>query len=338
MIMEHTTIKEVANKAQVSVATVSRILSGKYRHRTETVENVKRVIEDLRITRSLPAREVSVPESVGIAMFAYRDFLNDSYNSTLITSIMETLTTENLTAQLIALTTTRLNIEYIKNLIHTYHLRGLVIPEFDVLYSISRQLEKLPIPVVGIGNLTLRHHVCSDSYRAGCDAANYLWSNGHRRFGIVSMARTDLGQEQRVTGFMDTVRQLSENNSNRIWRQELRSLSDTVSGWVAELVNRKEAPTAVFVTNSFICQKIYAELAQAGMKVPDQISLLSCEENGELEHLPVPISVLAQPTRDMGEKAVDMLVKRLRNIDTPNRELINCSLIIRKSVKSISIQ
>lgn len=337
MLMEHTTIKEVANKAQVSTATVSRVLSGKYRHTSETVENVKRIIEELRVARSLPAPEVTVPESIGIAMFAYRDFLNDSYNSTLITSIMETLTTENLTAQLIALTPTRLNIEYIKNLIRAYHLRGLIIPEFDVLYAISRQLEQLPIPVVGIGQLALRHHVCSDAFRAGSEAANYLWCNGHRRFGIVSMSRTDLGHEQRVTGFMETVRQLG-GGSARIWRQELRTMEDTVSGWVSEMLNRKEAPTAVLVTNSFICQKIYAELVQAGLSVPEDVSLLSFEENGELEHLPVPISVLAQPTRAMGAMAVNMLIKHLRNIEAKDREVMNCSLIIRKSVRNIPVK
>jgi len=337
MLMEHTTIKEVANKAQVSTATVSRVLSGKYRHKSDTVENVKRIIEELRVARSLPAPEITVPESVGIAMFAYRDFLNDSYNSTLVTSIMEALTTENLTAQLIALTPTRLNIEYIKNLIRVYHLRGLIIPEFDVLYAISRQLEKLSIPVVGIGQLALCHHVCSDAYRAGSEAANYLWCNGHRRFGIVSMSRTDLGHEQRVTGFMDTIHKLASGNA-RIWRQELRSMDDTVSGWVAELANRKEAPTAVFVTNSFISQKIYAELAQVGMSVPEDVSLLSFEENGELEHLPVPISVLAQPTRAMGVMAVDMLVKHLRNIEVKDKEVMNCSLIIRKSVRNIPVE
>ncbi|MPN26862.1 HTH-type transcriptional repressor PurR [bioreactor metagenome] len=147
------------------------------------------------------------------------------------------------------------------------------------------------------------------------------------------MSRTDLEQEQRVSGFMETVKQLG--GGGRIWRQELRSMEDTVSGWVAELANRKEAPTAVFVTNSFICQKIYAGLVQAGMSVPEDVSLLSFEENGELEHLPVPISVLLQPTRDMGMLAVDMLAKLLRNIEIKNRETMNCSLIIRKSVRSI---
>ena len=96
MLMEHTTIKEVAARARVSTATVSRILNGKYAHRSTTVEHVKKVIEELRAARSLAAGDdVETPECVGLVMFAYRDFLNTNYNATLVSSIMEELTAAN---------------------------------------------------------------------------------------------------------------------------------------------------------------------------------------------------------------------------------------------------
>ncbi len=56
MLMEHTTIKEIADMARVSTATVSRVLSGKYRHKSDTVDTIHRVIEDLRFARSRPRR------------------------------------------------------------------------------------------------------------------------------------------------------------------------------------------------------------------------------------------------------------------------------------------
>ncbi len=339
MLMEHTTIKEVADRAQVSTATVSRILSGKYRHRSVTVENVQRIIEELRMVRSTVPPEIKAPESVGVIMFAYRDFLNSTYNATLTTSIMEALTAENLAVQLIALNARNLSMEYIESLILAHHLRGLLIPEFDMLYAISEQLEKLPIPVIGIGNtagVNLRRNVCSDDFRAGCDGANFLWSNGHRRFAVVSMARSDIGHGQRMTGFLDTMKQLG-GDAGMIWSREFRSIKDSVSGWVSEFLNRRERPTALFCTNSMISQKIYAGLVQAGVRIPEDFSLLSVEEDGELEHLPVPISVLAQPTREIGGQAVTMLSKCLSGINPREREVMNFSLIIRKSVRKLSV-
>ncbi len=336
MLMEHTTIKEVAGKARVSPATVSRILSGKYRRKSKTVEKVERIVEELRYARQQrDPVESPGPECVGVAMFAYRDFLNSYYNSTLSSSIMEALTAENYSAQLIALNPKRLNIEYLKSQILEHKLRGLLIAEFDILYSVSKELEALPIPVIGIGNLlnTLSHYVCSDSYRAGCDAANYLWSNGHRRFSVVTMALSDLCQKQRLAGFLDTVRGLG-GDPEEVRVREFRSMDDSVSGWVSELVNMRERPDAVFCFNSLICRKLYAGMCQSGVRVPEDVSLLSFEEDGELEFLPTPISVLSQPTRRLGEVAVNMLMKSLSGIDVREREVLNCSLIIRKSVKN----
>lgn len=340
MLMEHTTIKEVAARARVSTATVSRILNGKYAHRSTTVEHVKKVIEELRAARSLAAGDdVETPECVGLVMFAYRDFLNTNYNATLVSSIMEELTAENFSAQIIALSPRSLGIGYIAGLVREHRLKGLLIPEFDLLYAVSEKLEKLGIPVVSIGNFSgIRCRVSSNSFRAGCDAANYLWSNGHRRFGIVSMSRTDFCQAQRIDGFCRTIEQLG-GDPDEIWIREFRSLEGySVSSAVSELVNMKRRPTAIFSTNSMFSRKLIAGLAQSGLHVPEDISLLSFEEDGELEDFPVPVSVMRQPTRDMGRIAVEMLVKKLRGLEVRENEELNCSLIIRKSVRAVPVE
>ena len=80
MLLEHTTIKEIAEQAQVSTATVSRILSGKSCHRPSTVRSVHAAIERRRAAAGpgLTGFESPAPESIGLVMFGYRDFLNTS--------------------------------------------------------------------------------------------------------------------------------------------------------------------------------------------------------------------------------------------------------------------
>ena len=167
MLLEHTTIKEIAERANVSTATVSRILNGKHCHRSSTVETVRRAIEELRAEGPvLTGFETAAAESVGIMMFSYRDFLNTNYTATLVTAMVEALTAEDLSVQLLTLSSKRLSIGYIESMIRAHRLRGLLIPEFDILYAISEKLVKLPIPVIGIGNLAepgLPNCVCADN-------------------------------------------------------------------------------------------------------------------------------------------------------------------------------
>ena len=152
------------------------------------------------------------------------------------------------------------------------------------------------------------------------------------------MSRTDICQEQRIEGFCETVRQLGGDPA-KIWIREFRSMEGySVSGAISELVNMKRIPTAVFSTNSMLSRKLIAGLSQSGLHVPEDVSLLSFEEDGELEDFPVPVSVMRQPTRDMGRIAVEMLVKKLRGLEVRENEELNCSLIIRKSVRSIPVE
>lgn len=273
MLLEHTTIKEIAERANVSTATVSRILNGKHCHRSSTVETVRRAIEELRAEGPvLTGFETAAAESVGIMMFSYRDFLNTNYTATLVTAMVEALTAEDLSAQLLTLSSKRLSIGYIESMIRAHRLRGLLIPEFDILYAISEKLVKLPIPVIGIGNLAepgLPNCVCADNTGAGRDAANYLWSMGHRRFGLLSMAYSDICQRQRITGFRDTIQELG-GNPGQVWSRQYRSQDDSVSGAVSELANMKNPPTAILSTNSQITLKLQSGLVQAGFRIPDR--------------------------------------------------------------------
>ena len=311
MLLEHTTIKEIAERANVSTATVSRILNGKHCHRSSTVETVRRAIEELRAEGPvLTGFETAAAESVGIMMFSYRDFLNTNYTATLVTAMVEALTAEDLSVQLLTLSSKRLSIGYIESMIRAHRLRGLLIPEFDILYAISEKLVKLPIPVIGIGNLAepgLPNCVCADNT---C-------------------------QRQRITGFRDTIQELG-GNPGQVWSRQYRSQDDSVSGAVSELANMKNPPTAILSTNSQITLKLQSGLVQAGFRIPDDISLLSFEENGELEFQPVPISVLRQPTRSLGEVAVRMLINCIRDIPVNRQEVLNCSLIARESVRNLA--
>ena len=182
MIFSDYTIKELADRAKVSTATVSRILSGKGSHRPGTVERVRRIAEKMEAESR--AREFGISECIGVLMLTYRDCLNSSYNSTLITSIVEGLAAENCTVQLMALPVKRMNLDHIRSLVIEHGIRALIVPEFNGPYSVSNELDRLGIPIVTIGNIELdgdkSEIVCTDNATAGSDAANYLWSCGHR--------------------------------------------------------------------------------------------------------------------------------------------------------------
>ena len=322
-------IREVAKRAGVSTATVSRILNGKSGHSSATVRSVGRIIEDMGFSAS---HYSNTPGCVGIVMLSCQDFLIGSYTATLFSSIMETLTAEGMIAQIIPVTPGRLSFQYIREIVEAYSLKGLIVPEFDQLYEVSKHLNRLEIPVISIGDTDqpLKHTVCSDSYQAGRDTASYFWSLGHRHFGFLSMRQTDACHRLRLEGFSSLIAEMGGDTAS-IWRKEYNSEDDSVSAAVAEMANMGQRPTAVFVTNSRIALKFMVELRKTGIQIPAEVSLISVEEHGELETLELPMTAVCQPTRLLGETAVRTLISLIRNRQTPEKQVLNFNLVVRNT-------
>lgn len=338
MIFSDYTIKELADRANVSTATVSRILSGKGSHRAKTAERVRRIAEKMEAESQ--ARESGGSDCVGILLLTYHDILNSSYNSTLASAIVEALAAENCTVLLMALTVKRMNLAHIRSLVIDHNLKALIVPEFNGPYAVSHELEQLGIPIVTIGNVgpgeDAGEIICTDNATAGRDAANYLWSLGHRRFGIVTMNCQNVCHRQRVESFLDTIRHLGGDPA-AIYRREYFHMNESLAPVVTELRNLGEMrPTALFCTNSLLTLKLLTELHGAGLRVPDDFSLLSIEEDNELATTIPPVTVLTQPTRAMGELAVRRVLKAIHGFASQNEEILRCSLTVRNSVKALS--
>ena len=331
-------IKEVAKRSGLSTATVSRILNGKGGHSATAVKTVEKIMTEMGYNSGLWS---NVPESIGIIMLSYRDFIANDYGAVLLSSIMEMLSAEGLVGQIIPVTAGRISYHYIRSIVERYGLKGLIIQEFDQLYTLSAQLNELSIPVVSIGNTEdahIRNVVCCDNYQGGYDAASFLWSQGHRRFGILSMRSSDICQRLRLDGFSAFLR---ENGGipDEIWVREFFGIQDSVTAGVAELVNMEERPTAILSTNSSMAHKFMIDLRKTSLRIPHDLSLISFEERGELAYLDIPVTAITQPTRIMGEAAVKMLINLIRNHNVSTPQVLSCNLEVRATttpIKSIN--
>jgi len=327
-------IKEVAKRAGVSTATVSRILNGKGNHSSSTVKTIEKIAEELGFSAS---HIFSAPECIGVVMLSYQNFLNNPYTTAMLAGITETLAGEGLLAQIIPVSPGRLSCQFLKELVSAYNLKGLIIQEFDQLYHLSDQLALLNLPVVCIGVSTVQNgqcHVTSDDYQAGHDAAAYFWSLGHRRFGILPMRLTNIGQKKRLDGFKSCIA-TNGGNPESVWIKEFYHIDDSVTAAVAEFLNMKQRPTAILCTNSTIAAKFMIALKQAGIAIPEELSLISFEENGELEMLETPITAICQPTYKMGEEAVRMIIGLIRGQQIAEKQVLRCNLIVRNTTAII---
>src|SRR5690606_8191001 len=101
------------------------------------------------------------------------------------------------------------------------------------------------------------------------------------------------------------------------------------------LIERPDQPTAVFATDSTMSEGVIRAVAAAGLKVPDELSLVCFDDLEWMSFLSPGISTMAQPRLAMGETAATMLLERIEGTDTPVRAVVmQADFVERGSIAS----
>ena len=96
-------------------------------------------------------------------------------------------------------------------------------------------------------------------------------------------------------------------------------------------------PTAVTCYNDLVAVGLYRALAELGLRVPDDVSLIGFDDLPLSEYLPVPLTTLRMPKERMGEVAAELLIGLVeaREVGPPTRILLEAPLVVRASTRAI---
>lgn len=311
-------IKDVAREAGVSTATVSRVLAGKQVVRAETQAHVLAVVERLGYRPNHAARTLRSQRSTTIGLIV-SDIRNPFF--TAISRAVEDVTHE--AGYSVFLCNTDENVakeqQYLK-LMADENVAG-------VIYSPTRQsAEKLdpvqfPFPLVLIDREAPASDVdmvLLDNVAAGETLARHLVENGYRRiFGIFGQASTT--GSQRREGFLRGLRS-----------EGIRPMGESFtepriqSGLAATLNALKSAnpPDAIFTTNSLLTAGALTAIRECNLTIPDDVALVGFDETTWSTLVQPQITVIAQPTYEIGQTAAEMLLQRIENPKRSARKVI----------------
>jgi LacI family transcriptional regulator len=155
-----------------------------------------------------------------------------------------------------------------------------------------------------------RPGVVTDAMRAGALAAEHLLGLGHQRFGFLGPADPVWAARMRERGFVGTLRAAGVPPRSDWWRRT----PPTIAGGLAAmrgLLGARERPTAVFCANDLVALGAHKACAQRGVRLPDQLSLVGCDDI-EMARLVTPeLTTVAVPARALGARAARLLLDEL---------------------------
>jgi DNA-binding LacI/PurR family transcriptional regulator len=310
-----TGIKEVARRAGVSIATVSRVLSHQP-HVTEGVrQQVMAAVEELGYQPSRVARRLRRQESKILGLII-SDIQNSFFTS--LVRAVEDVASHNDYAVFLCNSDEDLQKEqmYI-DLLLAEHVAGVVIsPTCETDTYCVRLLEN-GIPVVTVDRRLLQvpcPGVLVDNEAAAAELVDHLVADGHRRiaglFGLMTMTTG----RQRYEGY---TRGLRANGLPVLPELVRYSLPHEAAGYAFanELLSAPEPPSAILGGNNLLTMGALRAIRERGLRIPRDIAIVSFDVVPWMPLFEPPLTVIAMPTYDMGRIAAEILLRSIAGED-----------------------
>lgn len=314
------TIAEVAARAGVSTATVSRVLSGSAAARPETRDRVLAAARELDYRPSAIARALKRRETRTLGLLV-TDVGNPFYP--LVVAAVESAAHELGYGIVLANggNDTRRELEHL-DLLAERRVDGLIVASAHVTDAHVRRLRRSGLPVVLVNADAPGDRLPSvdTDHRAGARLATvHLVELGHRRIGHVTAPASHAASAPRLEGVRDAM-------GTDPGPVVVEGNADIAGGASAAAPMIAAEVSAVVAYNDLTAIGLLRALHAAGRRVPDDISIVGFDDIEMAAWTDPPLTTVRQPIPELGRRAVAQLVAGLRGSDAQGPEAARITL------------
>ncbi len=337
--MADVSIKEVAKLAGVSIATVSRCINNPEKVREQTRGRVNAAILETGYSpntlaqsfrRGRTNRVMVVLPTIGDPFFTsvmhgiQRAAKAKGYSVIIVDTQLNTMTADEVGAMLVSKQTD-----------------GIILlastSPFGTEILSARSRRRLPI-VIGcetiapeLGGLPSVH---IDNVAAAKEATNYLIGRGHARVAMICGQKSSLLTRDRELGFREAMKEAGLPIEDGWVVEGDMSLAGAIRA-TRTLLNGVNRPTAIFCANDEMAIGCVHGIKAAGLTVPGDISVMGFDDIRYAEVMDPPLTTIAQPTEEIGERAMFRLCREIEErepLSDARPEIVPHKLIVRRSV------
>ncbi len=324
-------MQDVAERAGVSVSTVSHVINGTRYVSPELTERVRAAMAELHFQPNAVARSLRRKETLTLGMIV-PDNANPFF-------AMLAHAVENACYQRgYSLILTNSGGDVTRELANINVLLG-------------KQVDGLILAAVGLGSRDLQQVLRSapvvvvdrnlpgvevdallvDNLGGGHQAARHLIELGHRRIGCITGPSTTTPSADRVTGYRAA---LTEANIPVDETLIARGDFQFAGGYAGAqtLLALPEPPTAIFACNDLMAMGAIAAAAERGLRVPADLSIVGFDDSTLAAYTTPALTTIAQPIAEIGQLATEMVIRRSQQPDMARqRRILSTRLVVRQS-------
>lgn len=326
------TIKDVAKRAGVSQATVSRVMNNYNYVNEKTKKKVLEAIEELNYKPNQVARNFALQKTGTIGLIV-PDITNPFY-SEIAKSITNRAKLFDYNVILCNNDNKKENQEFYIDFLQQKGVDGIIFASVSVKDELAEKLVKAEYPCV-FCNRRLRlkkaNFVTSDNKKGAEMVVNHLVERGHTRIGFISGPGEFSTAKERLDGFCETINRYGISSEEDLIKQGPFDKDSAFERTLA-LLNLAKPPSAIFVSNDVMALASMEAIIEKGYSIPEDVALVGYDDIDISGHININLTTVAQQKEKMGEIAVNNLMgiigqKKMK----PYHTYLEPKLIIRKT-------
>ncbi len=334
------TLDNIAEKIGVSCTTVSRVLTGqskKYRISDRTTEIVQQTARDLGYVPDQLARALRTKRTNTMGL-VIPDISNPFFSTIARNIEIQARKVGNSIILADSQEDTQLEIESIR-LLQSRKVDGLIVCPVGEESAHLKDIVNSGLPLVIIDRYFTDldcAYVVSDNYHGALEAVEYFFQMNHRSIGYIQGRVNTSVNSERIRGYRDAHARFGQAvDESLIVGDSFGKRNGYIGAKI--LLAKSPRPTAIFAASNLISLGAMTAIQEEGLKIPEDISIISFDEQPYSEYLATPMTTVAQQTSETGEIAFKLLQSQIQNEGSPTTEgiILPTELVFRKSVKQL---
>ncbi|MFJ6651498.1 LacI family DNA-binding transcriptional regulator [Microbacterium sp. NPDC091313] len=325
------TIRDVAERARVSVGTVSNYLNETKPIAPATADRIRQAISDLRFIPNTAVRIVRGARNHAIGLLI-PDPSNPFFNE-LARGIEEVTFPEGLLVMACNTKGDPDREEYYAQALAEMRVLGVIATATNGDAYLDRLRDSgAAVVVLGSARSETEHSLIRiDEFAGGYAATEHLISRGHENIVLVGGPAGMAQITERFAGAAAAM-EAAGLDPHRLSRVDTASGATVDRMAAAERIRSlSPRPTAAFCANDVIALAIEASLLQLGLRVPEDLAIVGYDDIDGAALAPVPLTTMRQPQFEMGEVAANIVLKLARHGESPSDVTFVPSLVVRAS-------
>jgi len=335
------TIKDVAQKAGVSIATVSLVINNHKRISSDTKKKVQKAIKDLNYYPSRSARDLVSKKTGNIGFILTDDhFLRTEpfYTRIFLGTEFEARDGE----YYILLTTIKSDYsekDPLPRFILDRSVDGVIVAG-KIPEVLIDKLAKYNLPLIFVDYTSAKENfpvVLIDNIQGGITATNHLISYGHKNIAFIGGDINHPSINERLIGYKKALENAGIN-PNKKFISTTSPYPDRQNGYnsAKKIFSTQKDVTAVFACNDAMAIGVMHYLKDSGFSIPNDISIIGFDDVESDLMLDPPLTTIRVPKIELGAEALRLMINTLKYKNSNAKKiLVPVELIIRKSTKSI---